>query len=128
MVCWNSYAVAMAQVTPGGEEEEEGEREGNGGRRRRRKRGGFIGHQNRTRRLQANEARPKRIACRRPGEEEEEEEEEEERSLIEDLKRQVDSLSRCSKQASTQGWKRSPHPSNAAPPRSEVYPYSPGLC
>ena len=48
--------------------------------------------------------------------------------LIKDRKRQVDSLSRGSEQASTQRWKRRPLPSNTAPPRSEVYPCSPGLC
>jgi len=48
--------------------------------------------------------------------------------LIKYLKRQVDSLSRGSEQASTQGWRRSPHPSDTAPPRSELYPYYSSLC
>jgi len=48
--------------------------------------------------------------------------------LIKDLKRQASSLSRGSEQASTQGWRQGPHPLNTAPPRSELYPYSLGLC
>jgi hypothetical protein len=112
IVCWNSYAVAMAPVTPGGEEKEGG--------------GGWGGAEEEEERLYLQT----RIARRRTGEEEEEEgggggggE-----RLIKDRKRQVDSLSRGSEQASTQRWKRRPLPSNTAPPRSEVYPCSPGLC
>ena len=48
--------------------------------------------------------------------------------LIKDLKRQASSLSRGSEQAITQGWRQGPHPLNTAPPRSELYTYSLGLC
>ena len=48
--------------------------------------------------------------------------------LIKDLKRQASSPSRGSEQASTQGWRQGPHPLNTAPPRSELYTYSLGLC
>jgi len=54
---------------------------------------------------------------------------EEEESVIKDRMRQANSLSRGSvERASTQGWRRSPLPSNTAPPRNGLNHYSLGLC